>query len=351
MLLLPQAAHVQDAPKISPYATRAEAAMVILLARGGEGLPASGSAPEAYLKAAAQLGIVEADRITRELRPEEWLNRMELTKMIAVAFGLKPAAQTTYQDVPKDSWYRSYASIAQHYLLFPDDTNAFAISPLKLANFHEVVKAVQAAVQAQERTMTQREFITRVYVVGGKAVHFVSALEDPTVLYVAEPDDQAALPSPDDLKPSIERLRTQVLELVNVRRVQGGLHPLAYHPLLEQSAQQYALDMERLNFFSHVSPTGQTLKQRMEATGYYNRTYSPDCNCVKGIAIAENLAKGQSTAADVFKSWMASPKHKAAILTPEYTETGIGVAPDTHYWVQHFGGTIFPGIESIRAAQ
>ena len=53
------------------------------------------------------------------------------------------------------------------------------------------------------------------------------------------------------------------------------------------------------------------------------------------LAFGENLARGQLTAEDVMNDWMASPGHRANILTELFIDIGIGIEGSS--WVQHFG--------------
>jgi uncharacterized protein YkwD len=57
------------------------------------------------------------------------------------------------------------------------------------------------------------------------------------------------------------------------------------------------------------------------------------------LPVAENIASGQRTLAEAVQSWMNSPGHRANILNPRYTRTGVSVqiARDgTAYWCQQF---------------
>jgi uncharacterized protein YkwD len=80
------------------------------------------------------------------------------------------------------------------------------------------------------------------------------------------------------------------------------------------------------------------MKSRVEAVGYRWR------------ALAENIAAGQSTAADVVAAWMASAGHMANIQNCALQDTGLAVVyqpndrpikgktyPMYYYWVQTFG--------------
>jgi len=66
--------------------------------------------------------------------------------------------------------------------------------------------------------------------------------------------------------------------LANRDRAERGLPPLKLDPELSQAAQAYAEKMLREDFFDHVSPEGETAKNRVEH--------------IVGIrGVGENLAK------------------------------------------------------------
>jgi uncharacterized protein YkwD len=52
----------------------------------------------------------------------------------------------------------------------------------------------------------------------------------------------------------------------------------------------------------------------------------------------ENIAKGQSTPAQVVEAWWNSSGHRANILNSSYTQIGVGYVADGKYWVQMFIG-------------
>ena len=62
--------------------------------------------------------------------------------------------------------------------------------------------------------------------------------------------------------------------------------------------------------------------------------------------MAENIAAGYPTAEDVVSGWMNSPGHRANILSPKYTEVGVGVVNGEGkfgtYWAEEFGAR--PGV-------
>src|SRR5688572_14272382 len=63
-------------------------------------------------------------------------------------------------------------------------------------------------------------------------------------------------------------LRREVLELVNDERLRHGRDPLLRHSALDRAAQGHAEDMLGRRYFSHVSPEGESVRDRVRATGY-----------------------------------------------------------------------------------
>jgi uncharacterized protein YkwD len=124
---------------------------------------------------------------------------------------------------------------------------------------------------------------------------------------------------------------SDVVDQVNAIRIQHGLAPLVTRPQLTSAAQSFAIVLATRRFFSHIGLDGSTPVSRDEAAGYRAWTI-----------LEENLAAGQESAAAVVNSWMQSPAHRADILSPKVTDTGVGHyyvagSPFGHYWVQEFG--------------
>ncbi|WPP43187.1 CAP domain-containing protein [Paenibacillus hunanensis] len=114
----------------------------------------------------------------------------------------------------------------------------------------------------------------------------------------------------------------KVAKLVNEQRAKAGLKPLTVDTKLQKMAQTKANDMASKGYFSHTSPTYGTPFKMMDTFGI-TYTYA-----------GENIAKGQSSAAQVMKDWMNSPGHKANILKKQYTHIGVGFKNGV--WVQEF---------------
>src|SRR3954451_20495604 len=73
---------------------------------------------------------------------------------------------------------------------------------------------------------------------------------------------------------------------VNTLRAREGLRPLRWDWRLWSSAQWMATSIAREHFFSHVTPSGRNLANRVEPTGYIPDTPT--------WMLAENIAWGKS---------------------------------------------------------
>lgn len=116
-------------------------------------------------------------------------------------------------------------------------------------------------------------------------------------------------------------VRAATLCLLNRERAAHGLRPLRHNQLLALAARRHARDMVRGDYFAHDSQDGRSFDVRVKATGYLESA--------NGWDIGENLAWGagvRATPRQIVATWMASPAHRANILTPAYREIGLGIA-------------------------
>ena len=112
-----------------------------------------------------------------------------------------------------------------------------------------------------------------------------------------------------------------VLCLLNLERTSRGLGRLRSNGRLAEAASDHSRDMVRRRYFSHVSPGGGTMGERIRETGYLSRARS--------YSIGENLAWGTGSLASPLKiveAWMRSPGHKRNVLHPAFDEVGVGLA-------------------------
>ena len=80
-------------------------------------------------------------------------------------------------------------------------------------------------------------------------------------------------------------------------------------------------DMARRNYFSHVTPGGEDLGDRLRDAGYGDPG--------DGWRAGENLGWGtgnRATPNSLVDEWLASPAHKGNMLERSFRELGVGVA-------------------------
>jgi uncharacterized protein YkwD len=112
------------------------------------------------------------------------------------------------------------------------------------------------------------------------------------------------------------------VKLMNAHRRSLGLSPLAWDSRAAAVAKAHSRDMFERNYFSHTSPNGRTMRDRLEARGI---SYSQ---------AGENIAWGQETGREVLTAWLQSPGHRDNIERRGYTRHGVGkVGP---YWTHVF---------------
>ncbi|MCP4593760.1 MAG: CAP domain-containing protein [bacterium] len=138
----------------------------------------------------------------------------------------------------------------------------------------------------------------------------------------AQPATPCAAPNQADA------LADQLLRLINLERTLADLGPLSWDDELAKVSQAYACRMIEGEFFGHVDPETQAApNHRLTLAGY------------EFVVMGENLAQGQTTAAEVLDSWLASPAHRDNLMSPDWTHIGIGVRTDddgTLHWVLEF---------------
>lgn len=106
---------------------------------------------------------------------------------------------------------------------------------------------------------------------------------------------------------------------------------------LSKASRAFAKRLSAREFFSHVSPDGDSSTDRADAVGYDWRR------------LGETLAAGQSTARAAAESWRDSPGHAKIIFDPEHIHVGVGyvrrkskdkLKPELeHFWVLMAGAT------------
>ena len=146
------------------------------------------------------------------------------------------------------------------------------------------------------------------------------SIKNPSLIY---PGQKITVPNIDDVK----AMENEVIRLVNIQRQNAGLSALTTNWQLSRTARYKSQDMIDKGYFSHISPTYGSPFNMMESFG------------ISFSAAAENIAYGQNSPQQVMDTWMNSAGHKANILSPSYTQIGVGLAKDKYgryYWTQMF---------------
>jgi uncharacterized protein YkwD len=142
-------------------------------------------------------------------------------------------------------------------------------------------------------------------------------------LGVLAPATATAEPLPREISTStaspqrVPSLEVEVLGVVNQFRAARGLRPFRSSVSLRAAAVRHSLEMGRLGYFSHASPSGAPFWRRI---AWYYRSSG-----YREWAVGENLGYGSPslTAAEVLRGWLASPPHRENVLS-SWRDGGVG---------------------------
>jgi|GEM_PF-4427035 len=119
----------------------------------------------------------------------------------------------------------------------------------------------------------------------------------------------------------------------NTDRIANGLAPLQLNVQLVNAAQAKAHDMIINHYWDHFRPSDHKAPWDFITEAGYTYHYA-----------GENLARGFKTAHGVTTAWMASPAHRANLLSPNFKDVGFATIMGTDdqgnpalYTVQLFG--------------
>jgi len=111
-------------------------------------------------------------------------------------------------------------------------------------------------------------------------------------------------------------VESEVVELVNDERVSQGLAAYSVDSRLRAAARVHATDMACNHFTSHTGSDGSSVRDRVERQGY------------SWSWIGENYYVSGSGAQTAFDWWMNSTLHRNNLLSPNYTQFGVGYVYD-----------------------
>lgn len=145
-------------------------------------------------------------------------------------------------------------------------------------------------------------------------VRLVSLSTTPSLAVAATiPESQqvrvAVASTVEDLSPTSV---TSFLNETNLVRENNGLKQLIENSDLTRAAQRKVTDMQQFGYWDHFRPTDKKAPwDFIREAGY---RYS---------VAGENLARGFETAHGITAAWMASPSHRANLLSAKYTDVGF----------------------------
>jgi uncharacterized protein YkwD len=114
-----------------------------------------------------------------------------------------------------------------------------------------------------------------------------------------------------------------MLDAINRERARVGVAPLSPDVRLQEAAQRHSEEMAQRDSLDHVGNGGTSVSDRIHRAGYAWR------------AVAENIASGSAGADATLVQWLNSPGHYQNLISPLYTQAGIGHAVSARgrdYW-------------------
>ena len=113
----------------------------------------------------------------------------------------------------------------------------------------------------------------------------------------------------------LDRTERRVVKLVNRIRARHGLRRLKASRTLAHAASDHSGDMLRADYLSHNSSDGTPMATRV-------RRYTGARWVGENIAVTTSRRRG--LARRVVRMWMASPPHRAVLLSPKSRRIGVG---------------------------
>ena len=118
-------------------------------------------------------------------------------------------------------------------------------------------------------------------------------------------------------------LESHLMTAVNTFRGTRGLRPFRVSTRLHAAAVKHSSEMARHGYFGHASPNGGAFWRRIAAY------YTPQG--YRSWEVGENIEYGQPGlgAAEVMRDWLASPAHRANLVSTRWRDAGIGAVSVT----------------------
>jgi uncharacterized protein YkwD len=123
-------------------------------------------------------------------------------------------------------------------------------------------------------------------------------------------------------------------EIAEIRQ-RRDIRDLRANAQLDLAAGRHATDMFERRYFSHVSPGGSELADRVRRAGFARR----NCSWMVGEVLAWGVGS-RSTAAGTVQAWMNSPGHRRILVSGRYGQIGLGLQAGTPFDAYPVGLTV-----------
>lgn len=127
---------------------------------------------------------------------------------------------------------------------------------------------------------------------------------------IIEGDDRVDIPPVAEPLEARSDVAMELLDRLNLLRVEQGEEPLAWSAALAEIAAGHGAEMYAEGYFSHVSPSTGSVGDRLASQG------------IPFLVAGENLALNP-TVDGVHEGLASSPGHRAAMLESRFTRVGI----------------------------
>ena len=149
---------------------------------------------------------------------------------------------------------------------------------------------------------------------------FGGIIEDSLTYFTVKPGSRETVKLDNETNELVidEPSETQMFAMVNSERAKVGVGVLTWEPQLVPVARAHAKDMWERNYFSHYSPEGKDVGDRLTEAK------------IKFMVAGENLALAP-TLQTAHTGLMNSQGHRENILEPSFKKMGIGVIDNGIY--------------------
>jgi len=157
---------------------------------------------------------------------------------------------------------------------------------------------------------------------------YITTLEESWVEFITPP-----LEKPGEVQRAEKLIATNINEL----RAFNSLHELTWNEKLAQVARLHSQDMAERGYFSHDTPEGVDIVDRVTAQGYDYFALGENIYMISG----DSRMSPEELATLCVEGWYDSYGHRQIMLSVDYQEIGVGVylKGDDIYVTADFGAT------------